>query len=315
MSTDMPRWRHRRLAFWWFALGLALGLIGGALIMSRFPTGANGRAFEKSPADSLSADRGSSDSGAAVPWSMPDVLDLAEKALEKFRAEVGDYTATLIKQEAIGGVLGEEQRLSVKVQCRHRPGDPEGQYPLRVYLHFDRPDNVAGREVIWAEDLHDGKLLAHEAGLLGLLTVALDPTGMIAMRGQKYPISEIGLTNLLEKLVERGREDLDNPEVSVTLTQGAVLEGVTCDLIEVNRAVPTGRPNDFSRAEIWIDPVRLLPIRYTAYGWPEPSSSTAGASAMSAAPLLESYTYLDVRTNVGLTESDFDPANPGYQFR
>lgn len=312
MSTEMPRRRQRRLAFWWFALGLGLGLIGGAVILSRFKNGPNPRAFDQSPVGSLAVDRGSEDSRVAVPWSMPEVLDRAEKSLEKFRAEVGDYTATLIKQEAIGGVLGDEQRLSVKVQCRHRPGDPDGQYPLRVYLRFDHPENVAGREVIWAEDLNDGKLLAHEAGLLGLLTVKLEPTGMIAMQGQRYPISDIGLTNLMEKLVERGREDLDNPEVSVTLTQGAVLEGVTCDLIEVKRAAPTGRPDDFSRAEIWIDPIRSLPIRYAAYGWPDPSR---GASAVNALPLLESYTYLDVRTNVGLTETDFDPANPGYQFR
>lgn len=312
MSTDTPRRRQRRLAFWWFALGLVLGLIGGALIMSRFPTEANRRVLDQPSANSLSADRSNPANGATIPWSMPEVLQLAEQALGQFRAEVGDYTATLIKQEAIGDVLGEEQRMSVKVQCRHRPGDPEGQYPLRVYLHFDRPESVAGREVIWAEDLHDGKLVAHEAGLLGLLTVRLDPTGMIAMQGQKYPIPEIGLTNLLEKLVERGREDLDNPEVTATLTRGAVLEGLACDLIEVTRASPTGRPDDFSRAEIWIDPVRMLPVRYAAYGWPQ---SASGTSSTDATPLLESYTYLDVRTNVGLTDTDFDPANPGYQFR
>lgn len=311
MSTDTPK-RRRRLAFWWFALGLVLGLIGGALIMSRFPAEANRRALEHPPSDAGSAAGDSADNGVTVAWSMQEVLQLAEQALERFRAEVGDYTATLTKQEAIGGVLGEEQRMSVKVQCPHRPGDREGQYPLRVYMHFDHPESVAGREVIWAEDLHDGKLIAHEGGLLGLLTVRLDPTGMIAMRGQKYPISDIGLTNLLEKLVERGREDLDNPDVTVTLTRGAVLEGLACDLIEVTRTSPTGRPDDFSRAKIWIDPIRLLPVRYAAYGWPQPASRE---SAKDAAPLLESYTYLDVRTNVGLTDTDFDPANPGYQFR
>lgn len=308
MPTDILRRRRRRLAFWWFALGLVLGLIGGALIMSRFPTEANRRALDRSTADSVSTSRSSATGDATVAWSMLEVLERAEQALGRFRAEVGDYTATLIKQEAIGGILGEEHRMSIKVQCRHRPGDPDGHYPLRVYMHFDHPESTAGREVIWAEDLHDGKLVAHEAGLLGLLTVRLDPTGMIAMRGQKYPITDIGLTNLMEKLVERGRKDFDNPEVTVTLTRGVVLEGMACDLIEVMRTSPTGQPDDFSRAEIWFDPVRLLPVRYAAYGWPQPAGGDA-------APLLESYTYLDVRTNVGLTDADFDPANPGYQFR
>ena len=40
-----------------------------------------------------------------------------------------------------------------------------------------------------------------------------------------------------------------------------------------------------------------------------------GAPAVSGpAPLLESYTYYDVKLNVGLTEDDFDPANPEYRY-
>ena len=31
-------------------------------------------------------------------------------------------------------------------------------------------------------------------------------------------------------------------------------------------------------------------------------------------PLLESYSYLDLKTNVGLTDADFDTKNPEYNF-
>lgn len=245
-----------------------------------------------------------------VASSISDVLLIAEDALMRLRTDVDDYTATLIKQESIGGVVGEANEMFVKIQCKHRGGSLDDQHPLRVYLRFTGPPSVAGREVIWCEDLHDGKMVAHEAGLLGLMTVRLDPNGMIAMRGQKYPISDIGLTNLIKKLIERGQQDLDNPDVTVSITKNITIDDVRCDLVQVRRAKPNGAADDFSLAEICFDRERGLPIRYTAYGWP-----SDGQIENAKLPLLESYTYLNIKTNVGLTEADFDPANPDYQFR
>ncbi len=242
--------------------------------------------------------------------SIAEVLKIAEDSLNRLRQDVDDYTATLIKQELIGSVVGEPNEMLVKVQCKHRGGTFDETQPMRVYLRFIQPASVAGREVIWGEDLHDGKMVAHEAGLMGMLTVRIDPNGMIAMRGQRYPISDIGMTNLLRKLIERGQQDLENPNVAVTITKDIEIDGLKCDLIQVKRSEPSGGPNDFSLAEICLDRIRNLPIRYTAYGWP-----AEGQSADSKVPLLESYTYLNIKTNVGLTEADFDPANPEYQFR
>jgi len=248
--------------------------------------------------------------GDLVSSSIEEVLMIAEDSLNRFRREVDDYTATLIKQESIDSVVGEVNQMFIKVQCRHRGGKVDESEPMRVYLRFERPESVAGREVIWREDSHDGKMVAHEAGLLGMLTVRLAPNGMIAMRGQRYPIWDIGLTNLLKKLIERGQQDLDDPDVSVTIAKGIEIDGLTCDLIQVKRSEPSGRPDDFSLAEICLDRTRNLPIRYTAYGWP-----TADQSDQSKMPLLESYTYRNIKINVGLTEADFDPSNPDYQFR
>jgi hypothetical protein len=250
------------------------------------------------------------DDNEVLDSSIAEVLQIAEDSLSRLRHEVDDYTATLVKQESIGSVIGEPNEMLVKVQCKHRGGSVDESQPMRVYLRFVQPANIAGREVIWCEDLHDGKLVAHEAGLMGMLTVRLDPNGMIAMRGQKYPISDIGLTNLLKKLIQRGQQDLENPNVSVTITKNIEIDGLKCDLIQVRRSQPSGKPDDFSLAEICLDRTRNLPIRYTAYGWP-----INGQAADTKMPLLESYTYLNIRTNVGLTELDFDPTNPEYQFR
>jgi outer membrane lipoprotein-sorting protein len=313
---DDERRRFRRRGLWLFGLGLVIGIVVGVVVVFRF----YGRPIASRPGPSTQdpgvingrladAKALGTREGRVRESSLTEVLEMAESSLQNLRANVDDYSATLIKQERVGGVLGEANELTVKVQCRHRGGNSDDSEPMRVYLRFERPESVAGREVIWAEDLHDGKLLAHEAGLLGLMTVRLDPTGMIAMRGQKYPIFDIGLTNLLKKLIERGEKDRGSSDVAVTITSDVELNGVLCDLIEVKRLRPTGGAEDFSLAEICFDRGLNLPLRYTAYGWPD------GDSEVSQAPLLESYTYLNIQTNVGLNESDFDPDNPDYQFR
>ena len=49
-----------------------------------------------------------------------------------------------------------------------------------------------------------------------------------------------------------------------------------------------------------------MPIRYAAWTWPPTGTDT---------PVLEEeYNYRDIRLNVGLTDRDFDPDNPTYNF-
>jgi hypothetical protein len=63
---------------------------------------------------------------------------------------------------------------------------------------------------------------------------------------------------------------------------------------------------DFHIAQIFIDEERMIPLRYAAFLWPEKPDDPP--------PLEEEYTYLNVRLNVGLKDSDFDPDNPAYNF-
>ena len=289
-----------------FFLGFLLGLFAGGLIAASY----RGTGSRSGAEPELIGRAGQS--GRTVESSMDEVLQIARDALVHLYRNVDDYTATLVQQETTAGRLSEPHEISLKVHCRHRGPNRDDSEPFRVYLRFERPASVAGREVIYAEDKYDGKLVVHEAGLLGLLTVYLDPTVMVAMRGQRYPIYEIGLTNLVKKLIERGEEDRTNPDVTVTITRDWELDGQRCDLIVVRRGQPTGQPDDFSRAEICFDRERHLPLRYAAYGWPAGSLQTADPAD---APLMDTYPYLNVKTHVGLTESDVDHKNPDYQIR
>ncbi len=239
--------------------------------------------------------------------SLQDVLVEARTALAYLQGNVDDYTARLVKQERVNGKLQPRQEMDVKIQTR-RSEEAARPRPMRVYLRFTAPEKVAGREVIWAEDRFEGKLVAHEAGFKGLIPVPpLDPEGMLAMLGNRYPITQIGLINLVRKLIERGEDDLEDSNTSVATTADHLVGDRPCFLIRVIHAEPDGSEDDFSVAEIAIDRERNIPLRYTAFGWPD--GDEAGDT-----PLLESYTYLDVELNVGLSESDFDPENPAYQF-
>ena len=239
------------------------------------------------------------------PMTMADVLDLAINARQHMSEHLDDYTARFVKQDrGINGVLNEQEEMLMKVQTRLR-GDTE-EAPLRVYMKFTEPESKRGREVIWGEDLNDGKLCVHEVGLLGLKRLNLLPDSFLAMQGQRYPITSVGMVRLLESLVERGKRDLDNPNISITNQPDLKFDDRVAELIQISCSEPRGGEDDFSLAEIVIDRENQLLLMYRSFGWPENEGGDP--------PLLESYAYHDVQVNVGLTDEDFSPDNPEYKF-
>ncbi len=238
------------------------------------------------------------------PHSLDPALAIAEEYLAAFERDVVDYTAKLTKLERIAGKLGEAQTMSLKFRCPRI--DTEGKsIGASVYVGFEEPKSVRGREVIWIEDKNSGKMLAHEGGWLNLASVQLDPAGTLAMMGNKYPITQIGVGKLLRKLIEKGERDRDVGDCEVKIDKNAALDGKPCLQIEVKH--PAKKPEfDFHIARIYLDPERKLPLRYEAFLWPEKPGEEP--------PLEEQYTYRDIKLNVGLNDADFDSKNEAYSF-
>jgi hypothetical protein len=231
-------------------------------------------------------------------------LKRAQEGLTYIEENVDDYTATIVKQERIGGKLGETQFISAKIRNR-KVKDGKVVVPFAVYMKFVKPDDVKGREVIWAEGQNNGKLIAHEAGLLGFKRFHLKPEGVIAMMGQLYPITKIGIQTLVEELILRGERERKHGECEVNFYKNTKVDKRSCTLIQVMH--PTKRDHfDFYRARIYIDNELQVPIRYAAWSWPE----KPGGEPV----LLEAYTYRNIKLNVGLTDKDFDPDNPDYDY-
>lgn len=233
-------------------------------------------------------------------------LKMARDGLQQCRTEVDDYTATLVKRERVDGRVGEHDFMFIKVRNRKVENGKLVQ-PLSVYLTYLKPASVEGREVIYVEGQNDGNLIAHEGGLKGrfLPTMPLPPTGMLAMRGQRYPITEIGIENLIVKLIERGETAKQFSDVTCKFRKNARIKDRVCTVLEVRQ--PTRHPDlEFYQAQVFIDDEHNLPIRYIAYDWPQRKGEDP--------QVIEEYTYVDLKLNVGLSDADFDPRNPKYAF-
>ncbi len=232
-------------------------------------------------------------------------LQRANEALAYIRQNIRDFSAIVTKLERQpDGSLREE---SMFLKIRHRQVDTQDKLvtPFSVYLKYLKPKNLAGREVIWVEGANDGNLIAHEPGLFNLIRFHLPPKGPIAMINQRYPIWEIGLENLIQQLLNRGEGERQHEECDVQFISGAKVDEISCTLIQIKHAEQ--KPEyKFHLARIFIDEQRNIPLRHSSCMWP--------AAPGEAPPIDEEYTYQDVKLNIGLTDTDFDPDNPEYNY-
>ncbi len=239
------------------------------------------------------------DAGAAAVGVHPlqPALELAQKGLGELRSKIKDYTCTVVKRERIDGKLGEHEYMFAKI--RHEP--------FSVYLYFLAPEAVKGQEVIYVDGQNDGLMLAHAgSGVRAMVgTVSLKPQSMLAMQGNRYAITEIGVENLARRLVEVAEHDKQFGECDVNFFPNAKVNGRICTCIQVTHPVPR-RNFRFHLARVFIDDEYTIPVRYEAYDWPQ----EAGGQPV----LMEEYTYMNVKVNNGLTDADFDPKNTAYKF-
>lgn len=296
---------RRRLR--WFALGfVGAVLVGGGWNVYRAlnPSGSKEEETDVSIVGLDSSGKTKQPELAKDEHPLDPALRVARNLLEHIQQNVDDYTAITFKRERIHGSLTAEEKLFCKIRNR-KLKEGKQVVPLSVYLRFQQPEDKNGQEVIWIEGKNDGKLIAHTTGALGLVRFPLAPTGPIAMAGNRYPITDIGIENLVVKLIERGEKERKLDGCEVEFIEGVELNGRACTVIEVRH--PEQKSEfDFYLAQFFIDDELNVPLRYAAYTWPIEEGGE---------PVLEEeYTYRDLKLNVGLTDADFDPDNPDYDY-
>jgi len=219
-----------------------------------------------------------------------DALRVAEQSRVALQS-IKDYSATFSKREIIGKKMI-TQRMQIKMR----------QKPFSVYLKFAKPHS--GREVIYVDGQNDGRLIAHGTGIQKLLgTLKLKPTSKMVMKENRYPITEIGITKMLDSVILRWEQQADNTRVRYF--PKAKLGKRSVRVIQAIHPKKAG-DSPFHMTRLFIDNQTNLPVRLQQYGFPRKSKGKP--------PLLEEYTYSDLKTNLGLDSEDFDRTNPDYDF-
>jgi hypothetical protein len=202
---------------------------------------------------------------------------------------IRDYSCTFVKRERVDGQLGEQQYIFMKLMHQ----------PFSVYMSFLKP--FAGREVVYVAGQNNGKLVALDAGVKRYLgKMSLDPNGALAMKGQKRPITDVGIRNLCAKLIKLHEGELQFAECEVTANPDTKINGRKTTMVQIVH--PTPRQNfKHHVSRLFFDIELSIPIHYDAYLWP----AQPGAQP----PLEESYTYQNLKINNNFTARDFDPNN------
>jgi Protein of unknown function (DUF1571) len=232
--------------------------------------------------------------------SLAAFLQAAEKS-RVVLAGVEDYTAMFVKMEV---VHGKKYPHSMAMKFRRKP--------FSVYLYFT--DKHKGRRVLYVDGQNGGKLLAKDGGLGAIVgTIALLPDSPKAMEEGRFPITKIGMANMLDAVIEQWKQERNSPHIATKVIDGTRLKphdrrlpSIECTVLE-SEHVKKEKRVEFFRTRLYLDKKTNLPVRVEQYGFPK----RAGRKP----PLLAEYTYWNLKTNVGLKDLDFSRANPQYDLR
>ncbi len=229
---------------------------------------------------------------APVEHSLQPVIRYARGIRDKVD-DIRDYTAVFAKLERHGNDL-EKTIINIKFRTE----------PFSVYMKFVKPHK--GREVIYVDGKNGGNLLAHETGFKSLAgTLSLNPTGSRAMKGNRHPITEFGMGKMVDILIDIWEADLKHDDVRVRYFPNAKIGTRECKVIQTWHPEP--KPGiQFHMTRLFIDNQTKLPIRVQQLGFPTEKGGEP--------PIIEDYTYTQIRTNVGLRNIDFDTRNPKYDY-
>jgi hypothetical protein len=224
------------------------------------------------------------------------LLRTTELAVERLE-QVNFYTATLRKTERIGGQLGPEQTLALKVR----------NHPFAIYLKFLAPK--PGKEVVYAEGHHDNRVIAHNGDWTRRLVprLAVAPDSPVALADTRHPVTEAGLLHLARRLLHYRKLDMGDSDAITILDRISGPDGQPrLRSRHIHTANNGARP--FCKVEVLYDPQTWIPTQITSFDWPTPEHP-------GEPELAERYAYDAIHFDAALTNADFDPANPAYAFQ
>ncbi len=235
-------------------------------------------------------------------------LHIALLELGKHRIEnLPDYTATFIKQERVDGDDLQDLQ-TIQLKLRHKP--------FGVYMKWLEGGDI-GREVLFAEGQYDEKMQVRLGGNKGkvLPVMKLDPDGSLAMKESRHPITEMGLLQLTELVLQYRKRDYEQKQGMrwEMLPDQKFLDHVCdCWVVEYDTA---DVEKTYRKSITYIEREMSLPICVKNFGWPTEGMDVTDAAALDEATFIEYYGYTDIQFKDRLSDNDFDKKNGDYKFR
>jgi hypothetical protein len=214
------------------------------------------------------------------------------------------YTATFDKRERVSGTLLDGEVMAITL--RHQPFSVHAKWLV----------GNSGQELLYVDGANDPRILVRVGGWKGRMMPALklDPHGSLAMKSSRHPITDIGLKNLLHKLLDHRRQD-----AALQTLPRCRLDMVTTDRpahrFVIEYQTPGQRPGIsevYRRSIVYLDREWLVPTAVENHGWADSPTDT---STFDDTTLLESYRYTDINFDPGTSDLDFKRDNPEYAFR
>jgi hypothetical protein len=221
-------------------------------------------------------------------------LDVPLRLLNEGRQlyqRVTDYTCTLISQERVRGKLLPENVIAFHFRNQ----------PFSVYMKWIGPKDMVGQEVAYVHGRNKNQMRVY-AGNKGALPkmvgwVSIDPRDKRVLENSNHTITEAGIANMMEQLARSWQAERAQGKTQV---QTAEYEYAQRRCIRVEAVRTERSPNAYCyRSVVYFDKEFRLPIRVENYDWPRPGGPPQG-------DLLECYSYVNLRFNVGLNDQLFN---------
>jgi hypothetical protein len=258
------------------------------------------------PIPLLTADETETAATAAAAHPLAWTLKYASSNSDYIHQNVHDYSCRLIKRERIDGKLQSPQFARVKVRCEQKQ-DGEVVKPMAVFIQFLAPAKIKDRRILYIDGQNNGEMLVRKGGIsMKYLKLRLKPGSTQALRESKYPITEIGFDKIFDRLIQLAKDDMASDPTAantqVSHFRDAKVNDRVCSHLRVVHPAQ-GKGIMFHEANLFVDNELKVPIRLVVHGWPE---SEGGEK-----PLIEEYSYVDLKMNVGLKDADFSEESLG----
>lgn len=217
---------------------------------------------------------------------LDEPIQLLSKAQQTY-TRVKDYTCTLVKQEQVGGKVQPEHVIEMKFR----------QQPFSVYMKWNGPRAMNGQEVSFVAGRNDNMMRVRSPGILRAVGfVSIHPRDPRAVEQSRHTIVEAGIGNLIARCLNDWQKERNMNRTQVRVAD-YMFNKRPCTRLEIVQTEVDPKSYCY-RTVMYLDKQTTLPVRIECYDWPQQGGPAGGE-------LLEVYSYVNMRFNTGLTDSDF----------